>query len=251
MPEQPKVRTLLGYLQPDSIGIRTSLSGRLIFLAGASAFSLTLLSIRPVLFLPHVTSLMAYISAFCFLRAAAYLLSRPIFLLGVACIAIGVLNALLSPTWVTERVSFGVSRCFAFASLALATLLVALITRPSDAARFSLRIGFPWYVTVIVAVPFASLQRLAQQYRDILLAARSDITPPNPSLIQRFVNVSAALLSTTLSLASSLHCVIHTVFLEKRPRIASHRTLAAPLFAPADVLLISLLLPGIFVLVLC
>lgn len=244
------VPTLLDYLPTNSLGLSTSLIGRSIFVIFATVNSLALLRLQPLNFLPHALLFISAIIAIWIFGSRFFLRRRATFMLLVACSFIGTINGFfpnhVGSDGAIPQIEFGLTRGFAFAGLSFSTLLAAVLTRPSDLARLLLRFLPSWYGFLLGAIPFASINRLASQFSDIVLTARARNArmPGHASIRLLVVNVSAALLATTLRL--SLH--LYHVGMTARPHIHQgayfRENVHAPIVTKSDLLLALVLVPN-------
>ncbi len=250
MPSKILVPTLLDYLPTDSLGLSTSLIGRFFFIVITTANSLFLLRVQPLTFIPHALLLISAVIAIRGFGSRFLLYRRATLMLLISCSFIGMINGFflnnLDSNDVTSRIAFGLTRGFAFAGLSFSTLLVAVLTRPSDPARLVLRFLPSWYGFLLSAIPFASLNQLPSQFSDILLSVRERDTRlrGHTGIRLLVVNVSAALLATTLRLSSYLYNV--GILAKPHFHNSSYLTenIHAPVLAKADFLLLLVLIPS-------
>lgn len=248
--DTPKVRTLLAHVPRHSLGLRTTLLGRMVFLCVSTSISVTLLRYFPSTFLPHLLLLLASCSAICLAGAAHLLIGRPVIMLSVTCCFLGAINYLFTPAFVGHetnvRICFALARATAFGSLSLSTLLVGAITRPSDISRLANRFTQNVYTLMLLAVPFATFDFLATTFQDILTAAsaRSRKLAYARRVHARIVDAGSALLATALTRSLYLY---QTSYSLDAPRAMTRRCFLLdryPLFRPGDLVLLLILAPG-------
>lgn len=244
-----RVRTLLDFLPARSLGLHTSVPGRITFLLGSSTMALVLMRSRPMSFVPQGLLVLSALALMWSFGARRFLRSRASFMLLCACVFIGIVNAVFPESYAhtaPSAVSYGLTRTLAFAGMAYSTLLVAAITRPSDIARFGLRCRFPWYPFLLAAIPFASLDALANRYRDILLVVRARYAPSGLALRATVVDAAASLFSTTLHLAIHHHQLgVVSRPIPWSPASTCAQMSATPLVAWQDAAFVAALTPSV------
>jgi hypothetical protein len=244
-----RVRTLLAHVPINSLGLKTTLLGRLVFLCVSTSITILLLRQFPLNFLPHFLLLLSCSIAVCLIGAARLLVTRPVLMLFSTCCLLGIVNLVLAPDSAGQqfqsRISYGGTRAAAFASLSFCTLLVGAITRPSDFSRLTNRFTPSAHITILLAVPFTTFDFLATTFQDILTVgnARCSKLPYVKRLHKRVIDAGSSLLATALIRALYLYqgsCALET------PRRASQRYYLLdryPLLRIGDIFLLLVFLP--------
>ena len=245
-----EVRTLLAYLPAESLGLRTSVPGRLLFLFVIDFFALALMRSHPLSIIPQGAVLISALALMWLFGAARFLRARASFMLACTCVSIGAINfafpELKSIRGASSALPYGLTRTLAFGGMAYSTLLIAAITRPGDIARFGLRCRLPWYPFLFAAIPLSSIDAVASRYHDILLIVRARYARTRFALRARVVDAAAALFSTTLRLALHHHQVGVTWRpLPWAPQAASAQMSPAPIVASHDLLFLCALIPPV------
>lgn len=172
-----RVKTLLGHVRPQSIGIRTSVFGRMAFVAAATSTILWRLRTSPDDCVTPLVFAITIIIAIGLLGAGAFLIGKCIPLVLLSCVMIELVNRYFDSN-IRALAGFAPWMCAAargaaYAALSLATLLVAILTRPSDLARLVSRFGISWNAFLMIAVPFSTTSNVASRFRDIMFVAKS------------------------------------------------------------------------------
>ena len=248
----PKVRTLLIYLPTSSLGLKTSLIGRTLFLCGATSYSLVLLHKEPFNYFPHLIFLLVYILSLCGFGGMRFLLKKPVLMLFLACILITIVNIFLHPSFVTNnfipRMQYGATRGLAYASLAFATLLIAIITRPSDLSRLLGRLSKNPRLIMISSIPFTIFSFLATTLHDILTANNFRIYQVR--MIKRVffivVNTASAFLAIALNRSLFLFQATHGWKYPPENKRTIPLICNGNILSLFDIVFIIILLPGVF-----
>lgn len=250
-PPTSRIRTLGGEAPTNSVGLKTSVAGRVLFVGFATALHLAWLAQCPMAAAPHLVAMAAYAVGAAMFGTAGMFVKRPTRMLLETCVLLGVVNALIPPqsvagTW-AERFNYGATRGAAFAALSICTLLVTSITRPSDLARTAGSLTRNVYTLMLLAVPLATVDVVASSYNEMLtVASVRYATLRQPwRLHKQIVDVASGLLAAALSRVFYLTQVAYSL---SAPQGASARWRAfarQPLFRLWDVLMLSLLLPSI------
>lgn len=255
MDNLPRIRTLLDFLPTGSMGLATSVCGRLGFLLLADALVLISLRSHPLSVAPHALLFATAVSAMWCSGVRNFLSGRSPRMLLLACLFVGTINAALPPANIPatldSAIAYGSARMFAFAAMAFSTLLVASITRPSDFARLALRLRVSWFPFLLAAIPFATLDAVASRFRDTLLIVGARYAPLPFAIRSRVVDIGASVFASTLQM-SLHHYQLGVVArpLTWRPGDVSHRLTPSPLLTWHDLLFLLLVMPVLLVLIL-
>ena len=245
-----RVQTLLTHVPTTSLGLRTSLVGRIIFVVAATTSSLTLLYQQPLAWHSQFFYVVAYGLGIIIFGAGRVLKRRPVQMLLLACTLIALVNSI----WPVEsarmdwnsRMSFGASRGLTYAALAYATLLVASITRPSDIARLASHFTANPRALCLIAIPFSTFTLLIGAFKDMLVAGSARLSRLSGvrkahSLV---IDVAAALLASTLTRSLHLYQTAYA-FPQTEPSGRQKDLLSdSPLLSCPDLFFIALLSPG-------
>jgi hypothetical protein len=240
------VTTLLSRVWPQSIGIKTSIFGRLAFVLAATFLMLWRLRSSPTDFVTPLVLFATEIIAIAVIASPSFLATKCIPLVLLSCVMIGVIsriwetNAPASVAWV-----HGAARGATWAALSVASLLVATVTRPSDVARLVGRIGVPWLVFLIFAIPLSAISGLATRYRDILFVARSERADLRHGyMVQVAMRIACGLFAVGIYQAM----YVYQVALACKPSSGRLKTMRcgrfdAPFIATADLCFLAVLFP--------
>ena len=239
------VPTLLFYLPARSLGLRTSFEARLLFFAAISYLALASLTRQPTSYVVHLCAISCTVVLFIVLGSWPLLVTRPILLLCVSWTMIGFFNALFAPAIIAstgEVVPYALARSCAFASLALSTILLASLSRPSDAARFARRYRAPDFLVFFLAAPLLIFRSLQSIFSDALTAASSHRREDRQLARLRKLpeDLASCLLFAVLTRADTLQGSIAPAL---KPRSNRSRQRVVVSFSAADILLALPLLP--------
>ena len=211
-----KVRTLLTYLPDNSIFLSTSLLGRCVFLIIISFLILSTMRKQPYNILPNLFSFGIYVICFILAGAKNVLLQKRTFMLFLACLLISVINTFLAPDRgnisFSQQAEFGFTRGSTFLSLALSTIFIATITRPSDLSRFLSIFKLKPHLIAITSIPLAIFGILIYTYNDLIIAAQAKKISHNKnrSFKDFIVDISVGLLAISLNRSLYLYHIIYS-----------------------------------------
>jgi len=223
--------------------LRTTILGRAAFLAVLTITSLSLLRARPQDPLPHLILFFECAFGIAVCGGRAFYAVRTPYLLLLSCLTVGLVNALMPPHEFSAvgkaSALYGAARASSFASLAFSSLLVAILTRPSDLARFFAVLGASSRTAALFSIPMVTLNSMRATLESMLIAQRVSFRSFVAKPIDTFVQLATAMLAITLTRALHLFQVAESLDRSSKSQLRFQPRLVS-LY---DLMLLGLLLP--------
>lgn len=253
LPDMLSVRTLLGYLPANSIGLKLSTSAKVLFITLSSGIGLFLRHEHETDFMPHLLFALIIVILIYRFGGVGLLRSRICFSLALSSISIGLVRWILPPLYLetaVEKVQFSLTISAWYMSSCLSAIFTSLLLRPGDLGRLASRLNIPGKIILIICIPLSTLDLISLSFRQSWIAAWLGCT--QKSKLLRFhaqvVCVSSPILVSIIDRSQELSAILGRISVPLAGKSFSFFP-NYQLFCKTDLILLVPALPLIFTLI--